>query len=167
MGQDNDNIQNTEVVKKAKQHITLPGYLWIASMAALGAWIAVMASDRQLPTEYVGKPQVIPDPVEDGARIIVDIPVKRNRSCPGTVQRMLKNARTDEVIAFYDPVAAAYPTPIGSEQRLPKTFELPEGLPPRVMYSAEVCFTCNIIQHWWPICTHVPSVTFSVITKRR
>lgn len=150
-----------------KPSLSIASWLWIVSMAALGAWVATMAADRQLPTEYIGKPIVVPDPVEDGGRVIVKLPVKRNRSCPGVVQRTLLDARTDEVVAFYDPVPSAYPHPMGAEQQLPKTFELPPGLPARVRYTSEVCFSCNILQNWFPICTTVPSVTFNVIQPLR
>lgn len=162
MGQDRG-----ETSSKVKPSFKWHGWLWIASMAALGAWIAIMAADRTLPTEYISEPTVTPDPVEDGGRVIVDLKVKRNRTCPGTVQRTLYNAVTGDVIAFYDPIPSAFPAPSRSEQRLPKTFDLPEGLPSRVIYEANVCFTCNLLQNWFPICTRVPSVAFTVIPRRR
>ena len=136
-------------------------------MAALGSWIAVMASDREPATEYVGPPVITPDPVEDGGRVMVDLPIKRVKECPGVVKRMLRNADTDEVIVFYDPIPTAFPMHGDVRNRLPKTFELPLGLPPHVVYEAEVCFTCNLLQNWFPVCVAVPPVTFGVIQPRR
>ena len=145
--------------------ITLAGWLWIASMAALGSWIAAMAADTRPATEYLSGPVLMPDPVEDGGRVIVKLPIKRTRACPGTVHRLLRDVATGKIIAVYDPVPAVFPPSYG-EGEIAKTFELPEGLPRRVQYEAETCFTCNPLQHFRPICSKVPPIIFGVIPRR-
>lgn len=171
MGQDH-NVDQTPAPKvsklvNGKSRITAAGYLWIVSMAALGSWVAVMASDRRPATEYIGTPIIIPDPVEDGGRVVVDLPIRRNKNCPGVVQRRLRNDDTKTIIAFYDPIPAAFPMHTGVQDKLPKTFDLPRGLPPRVVYEADVCFQCNLLQHFFPVCTSVPPVTFGIIQPRQ
>jgi hypothetical protein len=125
-----------------------------------------MWQDNVLPTEYMEYgAKIIPDPVEDGGRIVVQIRVRRNRSCPGYVHRLLRDAETGKVVAIYDPIPVSLTWAYGDTETA-KTFEIPEGMPPRVKYQAKVCFRCNPLQELFPLCTDVPDIVFSVIPAK-
>lgn len=130
-------------------------------MIPLGAYVAWMLQDTAPPVAYLEGTKIIPDPVEDGGRVIVQLQVKKFRDCPGTVYRWLSNPVSGEVLARYDPV----PSLAGrvSDASISKTFELPTGLPPKVRYEVEACYSCNALQVLNPICVRAPSVTFRVV----
>lgn len=126
-----------------------------------------MWQDTTLPTEYmeVGA-RIIPDPVEDGGRVTVYMEVKHNRLCPGYIHRQLRDAWTGKIVAMYDPIPVSLNWVVGDKETA-KTFELPQGLPPRVKYQAKICFRCNPLQELFPLCTDAPDIVFSIVPKRQ
>jgi hypothetical protein len=162
MGQNRSSFQERAEVKAALSRVNFFGAVWIVTIVGLASWLAWMILDNQLPAEYLDQDAVIiPDPAEQGGRVTAKIKVKRNRVCPGTVSRLLRDDTTGQVVAIYDPVPAAFGR-IGGSGLTSKTFELPEGLPPVVRYQAEVCFQCNALQILRPLCTRVPDIVFRV-----
>lgn len=85
-----------------------------------------------------------------------------NRTCPGTVQRVFRDALTNKTVSTLDTTEASRVVRVG-DNRLPRSFQLPPNLPPRVKYSALVCFQCNLLQKYWPMCFMTPELTFNVI----
>lgn len=169
MGENPSVFQNgRDQVKQSRFVVSLNilSFIWVAGLATGGAWFAYMWMDNVLPTEYmeVGA-KIVPDPVEDGGRVTVHLKVRRNRACPGYVHRHLRDATTGKTVAIYDPVPASMSFAIGDSDTA-KTFELPEGLPPRVKYQARICFRCNLLQDLRPLCTDAPDIVFSVIPKK-
>lgn len=135
--------------------------VWLLLMAAGGAWLAVMALDTQIPYDYVSG-EIKPDPAKQGARVTLKWQIKTNRLCPGSVQRVLTNEETGKVVAAYDPTPSSLTVSMGDTE-LPKSFLLPDDLPPRVGYDATVCFKCNPLQAFFPICFRAPHLTFGVV----
>ena len=166
MGETGQHFQSgREAVKRRFHIINVIGYSWIFVLAALGGWVGWMALDDLLPTEYLEEgAKIVPNPVEDGGRVRVLIKVKRNRMCPGTVYRTLRNAETGKIEAVYDPVPSMQASMMG-DLMVTKTFELPEGLPPLMKYQARICFHCNLLQNLRPICTDAPDIFFRVIPR--
>jgi hypothetical protein len=156
---------NGQVIYSALRRVNFFGFIWIVSLSALAAWVAVMAQDDVMPTQYFSHgAQVVPNPVEDGGRVTVDIPIKRNRECPGLVHRVIRDGVTGKLVAAYDPMPSSMGGDLG-DSWIKKTFELPEGLPAISRYQARVCFTCNALQHIKPLCTNAPDILFRVKPK--
>lgn len=138
-------------------------FTWLASMAALGSWLAVMLLDNERPYEYdLEKSYVIPNPAPQGAVVTVNWALaKVNRSCPGSLQRYFRDMSTGEIVASLDATYMLHAIKRG-DKRLPRSFELPPNLPPVVGYSAEVCAQCNLLQRVFPLCFTTPEVVFRV-----
>lgn len=136
---------------------------WLINIAALGAWLAVMALDNEPPYEYDAlNSYIVPDPAPPGAMVTVDWSIIRvNRTCPGQVQRFFTNKDTAEVVATLDTTEISRAVKAGSV-RLPRAFQLPPNLPANVGYFAEVSFQCNILQHLFPLRVLTPELTFHV-----
>jgi hypothetical protein len=136
--------------------------LWLITMSALGAWLAVMRLDSRPPYEWDATRSVVsPDPAPQAGRVSVEWHMKVNRVCPGSSQRVLTDASTGQTVATYDATPAALSVSVG-DQTLNRTFVLPRGLPPRVGYRSTVCFECNALQTLFPLCVTTPTLTFNV-----
>lgn len=127
----------------------------------VGAWIGWMAFiDVQPAYEYLHG-EIVPDPAPQGGQVSLPWTIKVNRLCPGNVLRVLYDADTGEMVAAYDRTPSSISVQKDSA-RLVKSFQLPRGLPPRIRYTANVCFECNPLQKLWPICVQTPDLFFSV-----
>lgn len=154
-------------MKATMRRINTLGVMWIITVAALGAWFGYMLLDDQMPLVYEQNGAVImPDPAEQGGRVIVKLTVTKWRSCPGFVHRQLRDEGTAKTIALYDPIPETMADiPVGTTTQIGKTFELPEGLPPVVRYQATVCFRCNVLQDFRPLCAKTPDIVFRVTQR--
>lgn len=141
------------------------GMAWLIICVSGALWFAHMTLDTTPPYVYDAvNSKIVPDPAPQGATITADWSLSKvNRLCPGSVQRFFRNADTGRMIATLDttPVSRGVQT---GDNRLPRAFQLPPNLPPRVAYSALVCFECNFLQAAWkPLCIRTPEIRFSVI----
>jgi hypothetical protein len=118
-----------------------------------------MYLDRQVPYEHI-KGEIVPDPTPQHAQVSLPWDIKVNRLCPGNVQRVLFDADTGDMVAAYDRTPSSISVKMG-DTKLVKTFQLPLSLPARVRYTANVCFSCNPLQHIWPIFVQTPELYFS------
>lgn len=137
--------------------------LWLIAMAALGAWFAVMWLDNEPPYSYdASQSFVLPDPAPQGATVTVSWKLTNiRRECPGSVQRVFRNMDTGALVTTLDTTPMSRAIKRG-DARLPRSFELPPGLPPVVGYSAEVCAQCNLLQRAFPMCFKTPEIIFRV-----
>ena len=129
-------------------------------LLALRGWTGWMYLDNVQPYEYV-RGYVVPDPSPQGAQVSLPWEIKVNRLCPGNVLRVLFDAETGEMVAAYDRTPSSISVKMG-DTKLVKSFQLPRGLPPRIRYTANVCFSCNVLQKIWPVCVQTPDLFFSV-----
>lgn len=132
-----------------------------AVVVGIGLWIASMRLDDHIPYDYLSG-TIQPDPAKEGRRVVLNWKIQTHRLCPGSVQRVLTNETTGKVVAAYDPTPASLTVSMGDTE-LNKTFLLPDDLPPLVGYDATVCFKCNPLQAFFPICFKTPHLTFRVI----
>lgn len=130
--------------------------------AALGAWLAVMLLDGIDPYEYdTDYSKVLPNPAKMGDTVTVEWKIKVNRICPGTTSRVLRDAKTNVVVAVYDEVPIA--TNIGyGDTKVIRTFPLPTGLTGEVKYRSTLCFKCNFVQKFIPLCMQTPELPFRI-----
>lgn len=134
--------------------------LWLLTMAALGAWVGVMALDNVPPYDYVSG-IISPDPARQGGRVVLTWQIKTHRLCPGSVQRTLIDNATGKVVAQYDPTPASLTVSL-NDTELKKSFLLPDDLPNELRYEAVVSFRCNPLQALFPIKVYVPTVIFHI-----
>jgi hypothetical protein len=128
----------------------------------VGSWIGWMYLDNKPPYEWDATRSVVsPNPAPQAGRVSVEWFMKVNRICPGSSQRILTDASTDRTVATYDATPAALSVKMG-DQTLIRTFVLPRGLPPKVGYRSTVCFQCNALQAFFPLCVTTPTLTFQV-----
>lgn len=124
--------------------------------------IIYMAMDTQQPYEWLSG-EIVPDPANDGAQINVHWRIKIIRHCPGIIQRQIIDSR--EVIHNYDPVPATAPRDVSTDFWV--TFKLPENLPAGPSrYRIHAEYTCNILQHVWPIHAETVEVPFLVLNNK-
>lgn len=137
-------------------------WFWTIGMTAFGGWIGWMLLDRQTPYVYFAEESyVTPDPAPDGGRVTVDWKLRINRLCPGSSLRTLADADTGRTVVTYDATPIIQAVQI-SDERLVRTFVLPRGLPPLVSYRSTICFRCNALQAFFPLCQSTPTLTFRV-----
>lgn len=125
---------------------------------AAGGQLAYWAMDRQPAYEYLHG-EIIPDPAPQGGQVSLPWTISVNRLCPGNVLRVLYDADTGAMVSAYDRTPSSISVKIG-DTKLVKTFQLIRGLPPRIRYTANVCFECNPLQKVWPICVQTPDLFF-------
>lgn len=129
------------------------------------AWLAYMAADNQPPYEYDAlNSRVVPSPAHDGDQITVKWKLaKVNRVCPGSNRRVLFDPKTRVILASYDPTPAAISSNI-EDGYLNRTFMLPRGLLPAsdIGYRATVCYSCNLLQEFRPLCVSTPELIFRI-----
>lgn len=139
-------------------------YLWLVTAASLGGWIAIEALDTDFPYKYVQEESFItPNPARSEGQITVNWKFAQPayRLCPGTIQRAFYTA-AGELISTMDttPVSAVVRK---GDSRLPRSFTLPAGLSGDVLYSAKVCWECNVYQRLIrPICLVTPQLPLRV-----
>lgn len=142
--------------------LRIVGIIWIAGSAFMGLWVAAMYLDHEPPYEWdSGRSVVSPNPAPQASRVSVEWHMKVNRLCPGSSQRILTDAATGRTVATYDATPAALSVRMG-DQTLIRTFVLPRGLPAEVGYRSTVCFQCNALQAFFPLCVTTPTLTFQV-----
>jgi hypothetical protein len=132
--------------------------------AALGAWIGVMWLDNEVPYVYdVSQSHIFPDPAPQNSMVRADWALAHvNRICPGSVQRYFTNADTGEVVATMDTTPVSTAVRLG-DNKLPRAFQLPPGLPEHVGYFAHLKFHCNLLQHFFPLIVPTPIITFHTL----
>lgn len=128
---------------------------------AFGAWVGVMWLDVQKPYDYDGpNSRIFPDPAQQGSMVTADWALSKvHRICPGQVQRFFTDADTGKIVATMNTTEIARAVKVG-DNRIPRAFELPPGLPPRVGYFAEVNFQCNLLHYLFPLRVTTPVITF-------
>lgn len=127
----------------------------------IGCWVGWMYLDNEPPYVWdASASYVTPNPTEDGSRVSVNWKMTVKRLCPGSSQRTLTDAETGQTVATYDSTPAALSVKVG-DTRLIRTFVLPRGLPPLVGYSSLVCFSCNPLQAYFPLCVRTPELLFN------
>lgn len=139
--------------------------VWIAVCLAMGSWIAWMTMDNASPYHWEGSPSsyMTPDPAPQGGYVTAIWKLtKVDRLCPASLQRTFRNHETGETVATLDTTEASRAVKFGDE-RLPRSFQLPPGLPAVTDYSTLVCFECNAYQRLIsPLCIPTPTITFRV-----
>ena len=136
----------------------------LKATAALASFLFVapatyMAFDNEMPYTYLDG-VIIPDHAPDGAQVTVDWRIKVNRLCRGAVQRVIVDARG--VAHTYDATPAALSVDPKAEHLL-RTFTLPLGMPEgETKYRANVCYICNPLQVFWPLCLTTPEIRFHI-----
>lgn len=136
----------------------------LAMTAALSAFVFVgipvyLLQDNLPPYTYLDG-VVVPDPAYSGDQVRVDWTIKVNRLCRGAVQRELVDSR--DVTHSYDATPASLSVRPG-DRWLSRTFTLPLNMPAgRTRYRARVCYVCNPLQVFWPLCTFTPDIVFEL-----
>lgn len=126
--------------------------------------LAYMMADNQPPYEYdASNSYIIPQQSRVDHQVVVHWQFKRvNRVCPGSVTRVIVDARSGAQTTF-DPTAVAASVTTKSTH-LDRTFTLPPNLAPGPqLYRAHVAFRCNMLQHFWPLMVRTPDLSFEVL----
>ncbi len=132
--------------------------------AALAALLFVglpgyFAFDNEPPYTYLDG-EVFPDPAPEASQVTVRWTLKVNRICPGAVQRQLIDSRG--IAHTYDAAPAATAASV-RDGYLFRTFMLPQNMPTgATRYRANVCFACNPLQFFYPLCKTTPELTFTL-----
>lgn len=132
--------------------------------AAIAALVFVglpgyFAFDNEPPYVYLDG-EVFPDPAPEASQVTVRWKIKVNRMCPGAVQRQLIDSRG--LTHTYDAAPAAESGSI-KDGYLLRTFTLPQNMPTGITkYRANVCFSCNPLQVFFPMCRTTPDLTFTL-----
>lgn len=148
-----------------KRHLQFA--LFILIMTAIGGWIGVMWLDTERPYTYDQQLSFVsPNPAPQGSMVVVDWKFTKPpaRLCPGSLQRILRDAQTGEKLITYDTTPAAMSVTM-DDLHLVRAFMLPPiRLPPEVTYQGDVCFQCNVLQTIFPrlFCLQTPALNFRV-----
>lgn len=115
------------------------------------------AFDNEPPYSYL-EGTVFPDPAPEASQITVHWKLKMNRMCPGAVQRQLIDSRG--LTHTYDAAPAATSASVRDGYLL-RTFLLPQNMPRGLTkYRANVCYVCNPLQLFFPLCKTTPEISF-------
>jgi hypothetical protein len=126
----------------------------------LSGWVGWMYLDNKPAYDYV-RGEIQPNPAPQGGQVSLPWTIKVHRLCPGNVLRVLYDADTGKMVAAYDRTPSSISVKMG-ETKLVKTFQLPLSMPRNVRYTANVCFECNALQKFFPVCVQTPDLFFSV-----
>jgi hypothetical protein len=140
------------------------GTMWLLMCLAVGTWVAWMSMDNEPPYVWDATESYIkPNPATQEGLVTANWKLNKvNRICPASLQRFFYNHETGEIASTLDRTEASRAVRYGDE-RLPRSFQLPPGLPPIVDYSVLVCFECNAYQRLIaPLCILTPRITFNV-----
>jgi hypothetical protein len=134
---------------------------FFGGILCLSLWIGWMFADNEPPYVYdVAGSHMFPDPAPQGSMVTIDWKLSAvRRTCPGSVQRFFRDLSTGNIAATLDTTELSRVVRVG-DNRLPRSFQLPPGLPRNVGYSALGCFECNLLQHFWPLCVMTPELAF-------
>lgn len=154
--------------------IRVAAIVWAAGCLATGAWIAYMVNDKEPPYEWEGGflnkdgtvdggSYLVPDPADQQSMVTANWKVtKINRVCPAALQRSFYDHETGRLATTLDATEASRTVKIG-DIVIPRSFQLPPGLPPVTDYDVLACFECNAYQKVWePLCLRTPKITFRV-----
>jgi len=144
---------------------TFGSFLWFITMAALGAWFAVMALDDKPPFKYMTETEgnyISPNPVkQEGAVVTHWVLTDVKRNCPRQIERIYSDRDTGEVMTTQD--ATPMSRVLRADQnKISRSFNLPPGLPPRVYYQARACFQCNLLHLVFPLCVTSPKLSINI-----
>lgn len=139
--------------------------IFYAVSVLLGLWVSWMWVDNELPyTYFPDESAITPNPALDGGQVTVNWKIKVHRSCPGTSQRMMLDGKTRRQVATYD-ATPAVTSVTTADQNLVRTFMLPSGLPPEVIYKSNIGFECNLLQKIFPLRQVTPELRFRVVQR--
>jgi hypothetical protein len=132
----------------------------------IGSPIVYMAFDRVHPYEFLAEGSaILPPEAEGGDQVTVYWKVKYNRTCTGSVRRVLFDPTT-KVETQYSLENAAIPSNSLREGYLRKTFLLPRDLAPGWWgYRSDLCYICNPLQDFVTaarVCYSTPDLFFKV-----
>jgi hypothetical protein len=136
---------------------------WAALHLALGAWLAVMASDNDRPVDYLSAEfgsTVMPNPAKAGQILNTHwalAPVRRD--CPRYIQRFFYDRDTGVLISSGDKFGPEHFLPTDTTE-LNRSFRLPPILPKHVRYKFKAWFMCNPLQRLFPIEYWSPPLDF-------
>lgn len=133
----------------------------IVAALVIGAAAVVwyMAIDREPPYEYI-EGHVIPSEVPVGSQIAIHWHIKAKRFCPGWVERFIVDERRYIWRNLGSPVRAN----TERESHIVNTVELPKTLGPGLArYRARVCYQCNPMHKFFPLCVDPPELPFRII----
>lgn len=117
------------------------------------------AFDNEPPYTYLDG-TVFPDPAPEASQITVHWKLKVNRICPGAVQRQLIDSHG--LAHSYDATPAAIAGSVRDGYLL-RTFLLPQNMPRGLTkYRANVCYVCNPLQVFFPLCRTTPEISFTL-----
>lgn len=139
--------------------------LWLLTMAAIGAWFAVMALDDVPPFKYLSEAEgshITPNPVKQEGTVSTRwLLTEVKRDCPRQIERVYYNRDTGDVVTTQDATPLAKVVK-NNETRISRSFDLPPGLPPRTDYQARACFQCNFLQMFFPLCVMSPKLSINI-----
>lgn len=116
------------------------------------------AIDRDPPYEYI-EGNIYPDHPQAGSQIAVHWHIRAKRFCPGWVERNI----TDRRGYVWHNIGGPVRPNAEREAHIVNTIELPRTLGPGpTTYSARVCYQCNPLHHFWPLCVRTPPIKFDV-----
>lgn len=138
-------------------------------VAAICATLSYWITDTEPPYTYHGeKSYILPHDAVGGDQMTVYWRVTINRKCKGFTQRILFDPRTGVNIATYDAAPMVSDTNIvaslhGEGPWLVRSFLLPQVIQKGVIgYRSAVCYSCNPLQEWRPVCMFTPDLMFEV-----
>lgn len=124
--------------------------------------LTYLLSDRGAPYEYLSG-EVLPPVPHVADQISIHWRVRVNRFCPGWVQRDITDKRGYVWRNTGGPVKIIPPVKQGAVVDIVNTLDLPRQLGPQsASYQAHVCYRCNPLQRWWPICVSTPRLEFAI-----
>lgn len=138
-------------------------------MSVVSAAVAFMLADTEAPYTYHGdKSFILPEFAEGGDQMTVYWRVTINRRCDGFTQRVLFDPRTGVILSTYDaapmvPKANIVREVDGDGPYLVRTFLLPQVIQKgKIGYRSAVCYSCNPLRRWVPVCIFTPDLFFEV-----
>ncbi len=142
-------------------HVEFPMQNIIAAIVAIGfvAPILWMALDRLPPYEIMNGRINPPEPVKSG-EFIVTWDIKRLRACQpeySSVTTIIIDRQGFRHVAT--PIMASN---LSDQQKIKRVVKLPENITGRAEFFSDVCYACNPIQTFWPVCMQTPKLEFMI-----
>jgi hypothetical protein len=137
-------------------------HIWLCRIAAsvtLGVLAVAfyMAVDREPPYVYL-EGDVFPLDPPAGSQVAIHWHVHAKRYCPGWVERTI----TDQRGYLWRNIGGPVRPNAERDSHIVNTIDLPRGLSGPAHYQAHVCYRCNPLHKFWPICVHTPVLPFTI-----
>lgn len=122
-----------------------------------------MLLDRD-PPYIITNGRIAPQTITADGEYVVTWDIETKRPCPATenssvVTHIIDVNNEDHV---YIKTRGAY---INDASNIVKTKKMLDVPPGPAQYYSHICYPCNPIQEWWPVCFDSPKIPFTVGTR--